>query len=1215
MAVLKRKRKPAHGKRRQRAGAKHQQIGNPGARYPPQKSRLKGCGWWDEIKFKLPMYDGSKSEYTWTELGSLLRRAHEILARHARGESDVPTPTGSFWGVEDIPRHYRKDYDERINEARYITSNLGKVYRKLADQYGTPPELEEKTAQAHQIPPEHWRAPHLRHKRYLYTSGTATGTFTDRYLGPYSSRRPEEKLHEPVEYRGLLAPRLAPDESHPRVTALNTESRAARTPHPAGLDFPPETRDLAPELEAALDLGTSAAPPPEPRPTPTVAPPEAFALEAPAAMQIGEGLAGGNWRTDIKFTFPMPDGSEAEYTYKAMRDRLTAADDLLWDIDNDYAHTRHEEIDPEEVQEARFLRAVIAPILRDISNHFLGVDEFPQPPHSESKRKQRPYKYTEFKQLPERKRERKTRQSSLKADLAMADEEYLALQAALDQPETEAEADRYSQEAALARLKALTELHPLTAPAQPPPYLGLGLAGGAINPAASAFEDLARLDLAEINRARTLAAHLARDEDRVLVPATQALEWNTPVGRMEQAALATAARRGRLGLAASSARDSEYYPMRDWARAEMRRRELLNVGPASKRQAERLRQEALAQLRATRRKPFLRSDYSLANPMFAATPEERFLLEELERESKIDRDHPPGDGAAQAYRDAYRQAGLRNAGMYGPMPGPPIDPAEAGRRARRQYRDQQRALQAAVLGQFGVRLPASPPHSPPPSPPPSPHAGIPNAPPLGDDDFLNEIQANIEDAERHASPAALRAIANVLEPVVVEPPAPADAALLANADAANAAFLANAARQRLHFTPPPRERKRASEASILRREAAARQENQRRRLADIARADSIERAQGSQARRRPRVVVVPISPEQQSDEQHLAQELARRRQFIEDEDSAERPGLGLGDGFRRYYKRRPLRGRGLELAQTRTKRARRRQLESKRRLLGGTLYGGIDSAGQGANSNFGYQSTINTSSPEEGVWYDPHPATGPLRTGCAPYPNTNGGFGAETRADIADQSWQFPKGRGAVKEALQNTPYRTVVGRPWGFGANLGGGALMHVQQARALGAGTGGDFSFPIKYGLSARDAATGHFGNQTYNWRAAAYWGQRNRGLYPWTPRDTPYSYNGLQLSSASLSPDGAGATGGDYFGQMKVDAHRRGRFGAGYPIMGDYAGTRLPNGFIGPARNSRLITPLTPGYAGNHDLGLLHGGMRDRSGYAKTKIGIMPVSHATI
>jgi len=243
-----------------------------------------------------------------------------------------------------------------------------------------------------------------------------------------------------------------------------------------------------------------------------------------------------------------------------------------------------------------------------------------------------------------------------------------------------------------------------------------------------------------------------------------------------------------------------------------------------------------------------------------------------------------------------------------------------------------------------------------------------------------------------------------------------------------------------------------------------------------------------------------------------------------------------------------------------------------------------------------------------------------MRTGCMPYANTNGGFGAETRSDLKDPNWKFPKGRGAVKEALQNTPYRTCFGTPWGLGCRLSDTAQSHIYELNLRGG-----------YGMSDRSAATRHFGNQTLNWKARSY--PQNFGLYPWTPRDTPYSYNGLDLAQAS-STNGAGFW--ESLGKAahalkdKIDPNGviaarvvpavtdraarfvRGATGSGFPIMGDYAGTRIPNALL--ARNAKQLSPLTPGFAGNHDLGLLHGGVRDRSGYAKTKIGLMPVLRTT-
>lgn len=916
-------------------------------------------------------------------------------------------------------------------------------------------------------------------------------------------------------------------------------------------------------------------------------------------------LSGGDWRTDVKFKVPLPDGSETEYTYQEITKHVVRAERVMRRA-NVGAYGQEELVDPEEVEEAEYVLAVLAPLREAIMDKYAGPSyHYPQAEHAESKFAQRPHKVTEFKQLPDR--PLRAPKKTLKEVIEMPDEEFkehqrrAALQAALDEPGP----DPHSEEAVVERLqKEIARREAVAPPA--PMQLGEGLAGGAANPAVSAFEDLARLDEADLNRARTLASALARDEDRALVPATAALEWNTPVSRMEQAALATAARRGRLGLAASSARDAEYYPMRDWARAEMRRRELLNAGPLSKRQTARARQEALAQLRAARRKPFQRSDYSLVNPAFAVTAEEKKNLDAFEAWNHLSRRD------REAMRNEFLRKGFR-------------DPTPERVRALFLATHGFPHMMPEQLPQRGARARAAPAHFNARGPvfaPPGPHV-----------EEVDDIDAG-------------QALAALLPLPDIQPQAePNEEVLEYNAENLQAMLQAaqaeyEAARDQIIFHNPDESKEEADAREANNEPLFARMQVLHNEITGIQ--EAIDRLAAD------RVAAPGLGLGFHSGGSRASFERLRaqiRREYVRKGCSpAEADRIARATAGK--VARAKLRGRGFELSLARTKHARLQRLESKRQLLGGA-----DSAGQGANSNSGYQSTINDSSPEQGVWYDPHPATGPLRTGCAPYPKTNGGFGAETRADIADQSWQFPKGRGAVKEALQNTPYRALVGRPWGFGANLGGGALMHIQQARALGAGLG-------DYGLSARDDATRHFGNRTDHWRAGAYWGQRNRGLYPWTPRDTPYSYNGLQLSSTSLSPDGAGgsfwsslgslasklsknesvqniakfaaprianavadrasefvrgATGGDFFGET-AEQHRR-KHGFGFPIMGDYAGTRLPNALIGPARNARLISPCTPGYTGAHDLGLLHGGVRDRSGYAKTKIGVMPVTHAAM
>ena len=97
--------------------------------------------------------------------------------------------------------------------------------------------------------------------------------------------------------------------------------------------------------------------------------------------------------------------------------------------------------------------------------------------------------------------------------------------------------------------------------------------------------------------------------------------------------------------------------------------------------------------------------------------------------------------------------------------------------------------------------------------------------------------------------------------------------------------------------------------------------------------------------------------------------------------------------------------------------SRRNALDQLRgRLRGGDFAGGAQQL---------YTSSINQTSPEDGVWFDPHPATGPMA--CAPYPKTNGGWGAD--GGNHNPLWQFSAANRSSK-SLVNEPYRVAYWTP-----------------------------------------------------------------------------------------------------------------------------------------------------------------------------------------
>lgn len=105
--------------------------------------------------------------------------------------------------------------------------------------------------------------------------------------------------------------------------------------------------------------------------------------------------------------------------------------------------------------------------------------------------------------------------------------------------------------------------------------------------------------------------------------------------------------------------------------------------------------------------------------------------------------------------------------------------------------------------------------------------------------------------------------------------------------------------------------------------------------------------------------------------------------------------------------------------------ARRALLNARRR--GEKVGGYIDTGQSGGAGSAGFTSSINTENPIDGVWFDPHPATGPLGA-CQPYPRTNGGWGADP-GPIGDPMWQFQH----LGDSSTRVPYRTVVPMPFGF--------------------------------------------------------------------------------------------------------------------------------------------------------------------------------------
>lgn len=267
------------------------------------------------------------------------------------------------------------------------------------------------------------------------------------------------------------------------------------------------------------------------------------------------------------------------------------------------------------------------------------------------------------------------------------------------------------------------------------------------------------------------------------------------------------------------------------------------------------------------------------------------------------------------------------------------------------------------------------------------------------------------------------------------------------------------------------------------------------------------------------------------------------------------------------------------------------QLRSARRR--GRLHGGgFMNGGQNL-----YASSVNENSAVDGVWFDPHPATGPMA--CAPYRHTNGGWGVDY---VNNPGWQFSIANRSSK-SLVNNPYRQTYWTPHGLAVNFQkAGELKALPKASnrvidpfVLELKAGGDL-VGSALGPGKRSPATMHFGNQTQRWDGGtADWWQP--GLLHAGPSrstaNTPYAYSPY--------------------------ARRQGGNWSSLHI--GYADTSVPSSGVKPGLTP-MRSPLTPASAtwvsslstqtGNpqHSNYAIIGGARDRSGYAKSRIGLMPV-----
>ena len=376
-------------------------------------------------------------------------------------------------------------------------------------------------------------------------------------------------------------------------------------------------------------------------------------------VQRGAKLKGGDWRKTYRFSFVMPDGQEHKYTYNQMARIIDAADNdltanaqgsstvradekdekyqpgdriLLQDLD-----AKEQEIHEENLAEAKYIWEKLRPVFQEIQARYRFHLPFSSHPAE--------HKVTEVSIVPT---------PETKEDFEEADEEFddpVERLAALVQPEgpvapTALEDEDVDMAAAYGS--------------------GATLSGGAVNPAEEAFLLHRYITDRKANLARRTAEAFPLESDRYLPPALP--EFNVPLTRMEQAALKSKLQSSDRRFGLRGVADHNYYPMRRWSQNEIARRMLLNAGPLSSKERERLRRDALRQLSASSqaRRGFPRSAYSTINPEFGVTPAEAASLNALHR---YDDDHPPPgpDANAQEVRrwENARLRYLQNHGFVG----------------------------------------------------------------------------------------------------------------------------------------------------------------------------------------------------------------------------------------------------------------------------------------------------------------------------------------------------------------------------------------------------------------------------------------------------------------------------------------------------------------------------------------------------------------------
>ena len=324
---------------------------------------------------------------------------------------------------------------------------------------------------------------------------------------------------------------------------------------------------------------------------------------------------------------------------------------------------------------------------------------------------------------------------------------------------------------------------------------------------------------------------------------------------------------------------------------------------------------------------------------------------------------------------------------------------------------------------------------------------------------------------------------------------------------------------------------------------------------------------------------------------------------------AEKAGYRVGRGGNwgsdvdyvpQYYKGTNVQryGRGFDWDQE--LQPKKKHCGEKRELVGGGLGTAL---GSSAASNQRYASSVNVWEPNEGVWFDPHPATGPQGTGCTPWRRTNGGFGADPGFQFQgiDPNWQFPKGSW---DGI-NVRYAAGWKGPYGYTTKIEPKMMGRIECARQARVQNMAAIQGPMGAGFTAgmREPQVRHFGNQTSRWKGGVP-DTFNPGLmvagsspafvsvphYPWNRLDLDRE-KWLAGATASMNRRHVLSTGSGQIRGGDSSLH------IGYADTGPFRAVAEP-------RIVQQRTPLTPGMR-PFSVGILHGGMRDRSGYSKAKM----------